>query len=365
MCIFDLWLAVSAIPKLQDLDHMCLVTSLGKLFAMAVFLAGYPNGAKRTRDSKSTRSAVLLPEPAWFLDRVDTYTDRSWLCQKAMHKGSDIRFAEVVGLVQLGTGVVFEGNLTPFDLEANLLWRYWSRPHACYSVEVKEFFAIDEPIRIHARSCISQNVQGQNRNKDVNLQNWIFLPAAHLTTDALNLNEDLVDFDAIGDVSQIPVLWVPQVILELIKVGRWKSLLLHFSRGLNRRIGRDEGNLLQSLQRKMDWPSQYDFQRLWSVRDRFQESPTRPLTEDVASFLVNQICLHSSVLVSDGGRIMDHETLDQRHLMLEQAVEGLLVFSHSLEKTRNPNFPILQQTQSCLLIPFELAGICATVGICI
>ena len=297
---------------------------------MAVFLAGYPSGARRFRDSKGSRSAVLLPEPAWFLDRVDTYSDRSFLQFQSIHHATEITFAEVVGLAQLGTGVVFEGNLTPFDLEAHLLWRYWGRPCACYSVEVKEFLAID-PIRIHARrSSISRNSEGRERN--VNLQNWIFLPA-HLTSDQI-----VVDA-AIADVSEIPILWVPQVILELIKVGRWKSLLFHFSRGLNRRLGLDERCLLQMLQRKMGWPSQHDYAHLWSVRDRFHDPPTQPLTEDLASFLANQVCLHSSVLISDGGCIMDHETLNQRHLMLERAVEGLLVFSQSLEHKQRSKTP--------------------------
>ena len=42
---------------------------------MAVFLAGYRNGARRQRDSKGTRTPLYLPEPAWFLDRVQTYSD--------------------------------------------------------------------------------------------------------------------------------------------------------------------------------------------------------------------------------------------------------------------------------------------------
>ena len=298
---------------------------------MAVFLAGYRNGARRQRDSKSTRVPMYLPEPAWFLDRVKTYSTSDLLQRLGRGPAVQIQHANVVGLAVLGAGVIYSGNLTPFDLESDLLWRYWGRPEACYTVEVQRFFSLAEPVAIYARKSDCQGISSTK----VNLQDWIFLPATDVDLECFNLVDDEA-LHALGDCNQCPVLWVPEVVLSLIKVGKWKSLLFHYSRGSHRSGGHGLLNALRKIQERMNWPSQEEMSRLWNCRYQFHQPPHLPLTEQSASFLIQKIREHSSVLlsgVSDAGVVVDPgATEEEQRIKLEEALEGLQVFSQAMSK---------------------------------
>ena len=141
---------------------------------------------RRQRDSESTRVPMYLPEPSWFLDRVKTYSTSDLLRRLGRGSAAQIQHANVVGLAVLGAGIIYSGNLTPFDLESDLLWRYWGRPEACYTVEVQRFFSLAEPVAIYARKSDCQGISSTK----VNLQDWIFLPATDVDLECFNLVDD-------------------------------------------------------------------------------------------------------------------------------------------------------------------------------
>ena len=304
---------------------------------MAVFLAGYRNGARRQRDSKGTRTPLYLPEPAWFLDRVQTYSDPDLLRRLGSGGGpAGIQHANVVGLVVLGRGITYSGNLTPFDLESDLLWRYVGRPESCYTVEVQRFFSPEAPVAIYARQSDCQGISSTK----VNLQDWIFFPATDVDLDCFNLLDDALH--AVGDRDEIPVLWVPEVILSLIKAGKWKSLLFHYSRTSHRSTGNGLLNVLRKIQDRMNWPSREEISRLWNCRRQFHQPPCMPLTEQSASFLIQKIREHSSVLLSgasDAGGVVDPGAIEEQQIKLEEALEGLQVFSQAMSKEHVSRLP--------------------------
>ena len=84
------------------------------------------------------------------------YSGGSWCSQLIRGEGSKlgpVDFAEVKGLVRLNPGVVFNGSLTCFDLESQLLWEYWGRPQSAYSLEVADSFQLAQPVGKRGWDC--------------------------------------------------------------------------------------------------------------------------------------------------------------------------------------------------------------------
>lgn len=299
---------------------------------MAVFLAGYQTGSRKHRDKSGTRQYCHLPQPAWFIDRIQTYGDMTQLSiQGSTARPPQISTATVVGLAQLGPGCIFSGRLTPFDLEADLLWRYWDKPQACYSVEILQFYSLKEPITIHARKPV-EGWRGENRDFKVDLSNWIFFPASEIRVDDLFGEECLPQ--GLPEPADIPILWLPEAILTLVQRGVWKPLLLHFSRS-EKRSADKVAAVLNVLQGIMNWPSQREMQALWDVRYKFSEAPVKPLKEQAAQFLLQQIRQHSDVLISDGGAVDNVDDLMERQFLLEQAEEGLQLMLEAESQPRH------------------------------
>ena len=286
---------------------------------MAVFLAGYPNGSRRHR-IEGTRHACFLPEPAWFMDRVQTYCGdlKHFSCQNT-NKAINIDYARVVALAVLSPGTIFSGPLTAFDLEAHLLWRYWGRPEACYSVEIQRCFELREPVVVHARKA---ERNAGSLDLKVSLLHWLFWPASPISLSSVGL-------DDVGDC-EIPVLWVPEPILSLIRKGIWKSLLLHLSRVKRRMVETSTLRALSMLREQMNWPSDLDMIVLQQSKYNFCSPPKTPLTPDVTAFLVEQVCKHKDVLISNGGMISNLDVLANRTLLLERGVEGLQVLLEAM-----------------------------------
>lgn len=145
---------------------------------MALLLAGHHDNARKRRSSLKSRLYTPLPAPEWLTDRL-----RSCGVQKPnpWEKPVAPTQAEIVGLAMVKPQMVFEGNLTPWTLEGNLLWRYWGRPEASYTVQIDRFFELEEPFTVFVRTT---GGRGNGCGKDIDLAHWIFFPSVGLEMDS-------------------------------------------------------------------------------------------------------------------------------------------------------------------------------------
>lgn len=132
---------------------------------------------------------------------------------------------------------------------------------------------------------------------------------------------------------RIPVLWLPQTVLSLVKKGQWNTLLLHMSWSAQKAAGSSALECLRWLQIKMNWPSQEQWNCMWHVRYKFVDRTNcHSLTEKLGTFLIQAIREHSDVIITHGGGLSDPQQLAQRQDFLEQALRSLEHLVDTLEK---------------------------------
>ena len=186
-----------------------------------LLLAGYANGHRRKRTSKSTRVPMRLPEPKWFLDRVTSaglMEELHRVSRASAFEASHITKADVAALVVLDRGHCRQGHLTPWSSEGDLLWHYMGQPCACFTVKVKDMCLFDSKISVSSARDYKMNI---------NLRHCIFQSNTKLVSRSMEcrsrLNSTRV---SIGDV-----LEALSMIIESMKVydgvifwGVWKKI---------------------------------------------------------------------------------------------------------------------------------------------
>lgn len=289
---------------------------------MALLLATYKHGQLRSREGGSRR-LQLLPHGAWFSERLEQHGLTQQLEPQSVLAPVHLPHAEVLGVMRVRPGVCFQSPLTPFDPEADLQWRYFSRPEASYTVEIQKYVPLQQPLLIHAR-------KGDADGKPMDLVHWIFQPSSKVSLSDIVQGEEQDTFLGIPEDAEVPVLWVVEAIASLIRVGCWKSLVLHFARTKSKACSMSIVRCLSALRDLMDWPPQQELDRLHRCKLQFAEAPQAPLTEEPLVFLLQCVRRHAAVLVSDGGAELSDADLGQRRALLESAVEGLEVYAHGL-----------------------------------
>ena len=294
-----------------------------------LLLATYRNGARRKRHANQTREPLWLPEPPWFKDLL---ASEGLLTQLHALAGEAFRGVSLDGqccvkaLVTVGPGVIWNGPLTEFDRETDLLWNYWYRPSAAYSVVVRSFFSLRPPVKLHMR-------EGVANAEIVTLQHYIFRPAVPVLTEALRFlargdpNQEVLGFHdlGIGELRQdVPVIFIPETIFALMERGKWRSILMHIQ-AMRRAASAPKAILasLKTLKVEMQWPSEDQFSMVCSKQQDHQPGPKSTLSWDSIWFLRTQLRKHSDVIITDGGRLVDAGQLAEQQKALESALEGL------------------------------------------
>ena len=95
--------------------------------------------SKRTSDVEWSRP-VLMTQTSWFARLVQKHQLQEWLVNRRDEKDR----AAVTGqceceiLVEVGDGRVYDGPLTPWNEEENLLWEHLGRPCAARSLNIRQ-----------------------------------------------------------------------------------------------------------------------------------------------------------------------------------------------------------------------------------
>ncbi|CAE7374325.1 unnamed protein product [Symbiodinium sp. CCMP2592] len=291
-----------------------------------LLLCGYANGHRRLRtgSSKTTRHPQWLPEPGWFLDKV-----RSVGLEPELRKVSgvdarnalDVVAADVKALIVLAPGVCDKGRLTPWNQEAELLWQYYKCPRSSFSVKAVSMYAFEQPSTIASVRGCSGNVAIKHMvfqtNTAVVSRGTVLIskPAGARTTLEECCRKHGLDA-LVDNLDDVPVMWVPEVVLQLMLVQKWSTLLLnvrnhHLQKGLDK--------TLAWMQAALNFPSQADLQQLKQQNRDSPAQPTRCLEAQDAMFLLHMLRSQADTLLSECAEFEE----DDVRLQLENAAEGL------------------------------------------
>ena len=295
-----------------------------------LLLCGYKNGHRRLRGQNSERKPVWLPEPTWFVNRLQAANLDGELREISSTRARgalNIDSSRLTALVRLSPGVCFAGRLTPWPQEAELLWQYFHCPLAAFSVIVKEALRLEQPVSV-------ASARGSRGN--VSLKHALF------QTNAVVLDDSFACVSSTGarlttrdvahkwglppdmDLGDVPCLWTPDVILKLILLGRWENLVLRLS---SHAMQKDHNVALRWLRDFMHWPSEADVARLSAHGKAFMRPPARSLSSQDAQFLLSEIRGRADSILTDS---TDPETTQ---ISLEQSVEGLQTFLLEFQPT--------------------------------
>ena len=264
---------------------------------MLLLLAGYANGVRKKRSQTGARLPQRLPQPAWFATRLQSnglLHILNSLSVTQQHCAGGLVKASITAIAYVKPGAVYAGPLTPcpWNREADLLWKYEGCPNACYSLQIADVVTLDPPAIVNSARGYSGNVSlmhhcFQPRVPVVSLETLVVHRAnpdqkqrlGHiLSMWGLEDNQDCLP--------DVPVLWVPDCIMELLKKdGQWNTLLLNLN---SHHWTTHQVNLasLQFLKQIMAWPSDEQFAELRNVEGSFRDQ-VLPLTADIAAFLID------------------------------------------------------------------------------
>lgn len=187
------------------------------------FLAGFPDGQRKRRTSNKTRVPVYLDQPAWFCSRLtevaqEQGVDTSVFALSRKRARQEVLPDQCVleALVRARPGRTCAGVATPWTDEEQLLWKYYGKPLACFSVEATDVVMLKQPVPIAS----ARSLQGNGRLTRIFFQPNV--PVAEQDTVVFRqpvgaehrlgsiLEEWGIDRAQLED---IPVLWLPSSVV--------------------------------------------------------------------------------------------------------------------------------------------------------
>ena len=290
------------------------------LLAM-IFLCGYANGHRRSRDSAKNRIPQWLPEPEWLLKRLEEAGLMSEL-RKAARSALFVMSARVQAIALLGPGICYQGRLTPWTQEAEHLWQYWKCPAASFSLDVQDRCSLVQPVTISSARGCSGNVGLKHILFQANtpVVDGTAMMEATTSGERMPLSEwfrrngrqDLLHL-----LPDVPILFVPEVVLLLLIRKKWDALVLN---AYNHHIQKQHASALLCLQQTVG------FLQLQIWRGLEILGATRSRCQRIAVFLLEKQA--SAILASCNSGAQANSVRKQ----LEDAAEALQHFLLSCDK---------------------------------
>ena len=183
------------------------------------------------REARQAERRLRLPEASWFKQRLACHgVECSWGAQRLHHDAATQ--TRLSGLVKLRPALPWQGPLTNWGSEADLLWNYSERPLNSYSADIMDVAFLVEPLEVFALT-INETVFRPSVGST-------FMPS--VTTDLLSgmfcsgpggggrrSVREIVESWGVewgADVVNIPCISLPQPVADLMGRGAWHTLLL-------------------------------------------------------------------------------------------------------------------------------------------
>lgn len=129
-------------------------------------------------------------------------------------------------------------------------------------------------------------------------------------------------------LADVPVMWLPECILELISFQEWSTILILHSPS-HSTAKRTHQVCLSWLRNALQWPSDIDVQQMVQHTGRFAQKAAVPLDEHGVMFLLDVLRQTKNSLLDE---LEEHEA-EHMYLQMERAAEGLHFLAASFEST--------------------------------
>ena len=308
---------------------------------MLLYLASYANGQRRKRDAATgSRLPQRLPQPEWFTGRLQAHGLTNLLTRipraEQYSEAAYIHHAKIEAAVCVKPGALYEGQLTNWNREAFLLWQYYGFPCGAYSLLVTHALRFKNPVSVLSARGFASNLSLRHLCFQANVQplgeDQVLHPHGFPEREQ-SLGETLLGWGLArlrAGLQDIPILWVPESVLELVCRGQWASLLLHSNsnhpttRGCNLQA-------LRAMKDQMGWPSDPDFQSIRRAAGDFHHAVAHMFTEECGRVLLDHIRVNAQ---ANSQGMPQHEVT-----ALENAVEALQSFVNSFATDQPENRP--------------------------
>ena len=308
-----------------------------QLWHMLLLLAGYANGCRRKRcaDTKA-RLPQYLPEPTWFTERLREQGLSELLTRvpRAQHysAAANVRSAVIEAAVRVQPGEIYSGPLTNWKQEAHLLWKYYGCPCASYSLCISDVWRLSSPATLssargHAGNLSLRHFCFQGNVAPVKDDAVLHRPSSPQDSQQLG---DVMDHWGLqelrANLNDVPVLFLPKCVLELICKGQWPTIVLHAD-GNHRSARNVNLEALKFLRTAMSWPSMEDFMKICRQigATATAQFSSFMLTEQRAQVLLDHVRAHAAT---------NFQHLEQgENQAVQEAVQALQIFVDGFAKT--------------------------------
>ena len=195
---------------------------------MFLFLAAYADGSLR---ANAHRARLRLPKFAWFTE----------LLRKA-RAGCRFKFdGHLSLLVKVSPGHEYQGPLTPWSIECDLLREFCGGGSDAYSLHIDAVYHVVEPpvpaniqrnrwrptVRSYTSHCLDVGqLQFIKATDDIRDNSWGQTPVTSLSATEVKNTEGVSDAAWAYVCHERPMLWIPEPIMLLVARLQWSSILL-------------------------------------------------------------------------------------------------------------------------------------------
>ena len=171
-----------------------------------------------------------MTQTSWFSRLVQRHKLEHWLVNRREDKDSSSPSGQCPCdvLVQVGEGRAYEGPLTCWNHEEEVLWEHLGRPYAARSLEIKRVIVLQRPALVQRPLRLKVPIWGPSvPMSDVHLRGFA-PPHANEALHEAGICQTLqVSSEQLRDFLKAPVcLAIPPILSKLIKVGAWKTVMV-------------------------------------------------------------------------------------------------------------------------------------------
>ncbi|CAE7825398.1 SHE10 [Symbiodinium sp. CCMP2456] len=293
--------------------------------------------SKRTSDAEWSRPVKMTQTP-WFASLVQKHQLQEWLVNRCDVKDR----AAVSGqcecdiLVEVGDGRAYDGPLTPWSEEENLLWEHLGRPHAARSLNIRRSVVLQRPMLVQRPSQLKVPIWSPSVPASSVEVRGVVPPGTGACLNAAGVCNALnISVQQLNQFLQAPIcLAIPPILLKLIKKGAWNTVML-----LAKWHQRRRGDAYHGFAQAFDLAAWHEVMKSSGLLERYVEPPALALSQMDATRLAMSLQGWAPHILA-GNDTLDEQELSGIKLRLEEFVLKLQSFAgpvclatHSRQKT--------------------------------
>ena len=279
---------------------------------------------RHNSDHGFTRPATVS-QTTWFSRLVGDHRLEAWLSTRQDAKTGPVDQSICEVLVNVRRGQKYEGPLTPWSQEEEMLWENLGRPHAVTSLNIDRCVVTQRPVTFQRPSQLKIPVWSPTVPASNVVLRGFAPPDTNQLLDEQGLCQALhVSDDELKGFLQAPVcLAIPGIFLQLIKKGVWATLMFCL-----KWHSRHRGLAYQSFAEQLHLKAMHQEMRAAGVLDTYVGPPNLPFSQSDALTLAKRLQEWATNILDRYS--MDDDDFSTVQLFLEEVVLKLKTFGGSL-----------------------------------